>query len=209
MAIKPRSARWSAIAAGIVAAALGSTALAGSVPASSYLLSAKNLPRGFYVKWRGALSAAYLNQGDGIGPCYWHPYVHRTAGARVVFGVRKTGTELWEYLALGATVKGTRRDANELYAHMVACHTFVSDGITYTISPATPMRTISNGARVGVVVLAWTYKGVPGEDVYGFAQRHRAEISLEYGPVFGANVHHASSTTLSLTLRAVGRLPQR
>ena len=69
------------------------------------------------------------------------------------------------------------------------------------------MRTISNGARVGVLVQTWTDQGVPYEAGYGVAQRGHAEMFLEY-EVIGTDVHLASSRTLSLTLLAIGHLPR-
>ena len=69
------------------------------------------------------------------------------------------------------------------------------------------MHTISNGARVGVLVLTTTYQGVPYELGYGIAQRGHAEMILGY-ELISTDVRLVGSRTLSFTLLAVGRLPR-
>lgn len=210
MATTPRRARWWAVAAGLVAAGACATALAGSVPASSYLLSVKNLPRGFYVKSQETWSAAGLNTPGPypFGSCALRRYVHFTSGARIVFGIRNQDAVLEDHVNLGATVKATRLDTNKRYAQIDACHTIAIDGVTYAVAPTTAMHTISNGARVGVLVLTTTFKGFPWETGIGIAWRGHAELSVEYGPVSSADGQLANARTLSFTLLAVGRLPR-
>jgi len=207
-----RTARWWMITAGLVAAGACTTALAGSVPASSYLLSVKNLPRGFSVQSRTTLSRKELNASGGTNPCTGAVaapnHAHYTSGAEIVFANNNDMTNIDESVVLGAPIKGVQLDMNAGYAQFLTCRTVAMDGLNWTISPTTAVHRISNGARVGVVVLSTTYQGLPFEAGLALAQRGHAGLTVLYGDLMSNDVHLADRRTLSFALRAIGRLPR-
>jgi hypothetical protein len=197
--------------AAIVASGVGAASLGATVPAARYLLTVKQLPAGFYLKSVHAVPLKYLNSPASAttGTCKGRQYVHWTSGAKAVFGVRRSWVGLEQVVALGATLGGVRTDANMAYAQLVGCRTITIGKVVWTVHATSAMHNISNGARVGVLVLTGRSSGVPVVIGLGIAQRGHGETNLGYGPAVTTRPAPWGTKTLGLTLRAAGRLPRR
>jgi hypothetical protein len=199
------------VGAAIVASGIGGASLGATVPAARYLLTTKQLPAGFYLNSVHAVPPKRLNTPAAatLGTCKGRQYVHWTSGAEAGFGVRSSWVGLDQMVALGTTLGGVRTDANMAYAQFVGCGWITIDKVVWTVHATSPMHNISNGARVGVLVLTGRLNGVPLAMGLGIAQRGHAETDLAYGPAVTPRPAPWGTKTLSLTLRAAGRLPRR
>jgi hypothetical protein len=92
---------------------------------------------------------------------------------------------------------------------LIGCGWITIDKVVWTVHATSAMHNISNGARVGVLVLTGRANGVPLAMGIGIAQRGHGETSLVYGPAVTPRPAPWGTKTLGLTLRAAGRLPRR